>query len=289
MKIKLLALCALLVCNAQAQSVLKGTQNSQSTTTSVPLMSIIIPAMQMASQKSEVTEKCFDHFSNQVVKIENNEDILVNYEGKLFENDSLVVTASKFSQYESKLLHLAGRTLLCSISVSTIAVDAMREINKQKPTRDRAIKIASEFFEKRLSSEYNNLISVENPNFNITTAVEQGNGGYSKTTIGPPGGYPPGTQFMVVTNVSKHVQVREVVFNGIYAYSTRPTRVKSTCKNTEGDFPCTSTYTMRYTNGDLNILKNGQPYFNNEFIDGATYTLELSNESSTSTNKKVAK
>ena len=168
MKIKLLALTALLVCNAHAQSVLKGTQKSQSATTSVPLMSIIIPAMQMASQNSEVTEKCFYYLTNPFLKIDGNEEVLVNYEGRLFENHDLMVSGTKISKYESELLSQAGKTLLCSISVSNLAIDAMREINRQNPKRDRAIKIASEFFEKKLSNEYENLLNVENPNFKRT-------------------------------------------------------------------------------------------------------------------------
>lgn len=83
------------------------------------------------------------------------------------------------------------------------------------------------------------------------------------------------------------VPPREVIFKGIFAFSTIPTVIKIDCPASSGKNDCSGKYLIEYDGSQVTVKKNGVMFFDKSTIGGAEYAIDLSGETGNSTNTQV--
>lgn len=275
---------------ASAQVVNRGTSAKTSSTERVPLMTLIIPALEQL-KGNRTAQGCLTLLSNPAVKLRQGVLVQVARNGLAVDgyvNEALTATAS--------------RIIACAEVLSWRAPEMAELLRQVKPNRADAVKRVTKILGAQLEDDYEKFRSSSAHLFDVAVRIAPGNSGrarenvimndrvlyFEKKSPEDPRTYRelvPGGDNQIA---AKNSPIRELIFEGIYDYKTDPVDVATVCSGPGKSFrPCEATFQMSYDGRAATVTKNGQKWLDDTMIGGAEYTITLEAESTTGTTRKV--
>lgn len=288
--------------------VTEGTQTRNNSSGRFPLVSLTMPALQGISNTNTLAKGCFSLLSNPAIEITREVEVMRN--GQTVD-----------SNLNSILSERAGKIIGCAVSIAVRTDEISKLLIQSRPNRSQAVKAIQDNLKKNLESDYEIFMDSNQEIFNIPVLIAKGNNGYARDYMAfndieivykwASDGKKIETQTIVDAgeNLAKEKasMIREVVFSGVYSFSTNPMKVNSICtrdiqtinktKNNKQKikteplaietYPCIEYFSMNFDGKTVEIRKSGQRWFDAEFFGGGVYAIELSGEKSTGTTIKV--
>jgi len=287
--------------------VTEGTQIRNNSSGRFPLVSLTMPALQEISNTNTMAKGCFSLLSNPTIGITREVEVMRN--GQTVD-----------SNFNSILSERAGKIIGCAVAIAVRTDEISKVLIQSRPNRSQAVKAIEANLKKNLESDYEIFMNSNQEIFNIPVLIAKGNNGYARDYMAfndvvyklkseEKGGVETVTITDGGENLAKEKasMIREIIFNGVYSFSTNPMKVNSICsrniqpihktksKKNKGkvassaieNYPCTEYFSMNFDGKTVDIRKSGQRWFDAEFIGGGVYAIELSGEKSTGTTMKV--
>ncbi len=243
----------------------------------------------MSLNNSKIIEGCLNLLSNPISKLtfRKGAKTEVLKSGLPFEPD-----------LQERMSEISGKLIACSFALSESAVIASPKLIAQRPERHKAISIIAEVLSKHMDASYTNFQLQNQHLFSNPTFIAQGNGGFSQEYQEYNDLYGQGV--MNLKGQGNQVQmiqdggvndsrkaggtVREVIFDKVASFYTRPTMTNEPCSKGL----CKANYSLIFDNGALSIKRNGQRFFDDEYVGGASYSIDISGDRSSGTSFKVS-
>lgn len=287
--------------------VTEGTQIRNNSSGRFPLVSLTMPALQEISNTNTMAKGCFSLLSNPTIGITRDVEVMRN--GQTVD-----------SNFNSILSERAGKIIGCAVAIAVRTDEISKVLIQSRPNRSQAVKAIEANLKKNLESDYERFMNSNQEIFNIPVLIAKGNNGYARDYMAfndvvyklkseEKGGVETVTITDGGENLAKEKasMIREIIFNGVYSFSTNPMKINSICsrniqpihktksKKSKGKvassaietYPCTEYFSMNFDGKTVDIRKSGQRWFDAEFISGGVYAIELSGEKSTGTTMKV--
>jgi len=209
-----------------------------------------------------------------------------------------------------------GKIYGCTAAISAHADELSKTLRQMRPDRITALKIIKEAYSKRIASDYANWQDANQDAFGGPVLIAKDNNGHSKeymafndvnwqkerakTNVSGGGGWGNGSSSIDDVGIKVNVDagensakekggiIREIITDGVYSFFTNSETINSVCVVPGAKSQnCKETYSMKFDGTSIDVRKNGQRWFDSEFIGGAVYAIEMSGEKSTGTTKKM--
>ena len=269
-----------------------ATQSRTSASERVPLVSLVMPALQELGAANKVAEGCFALLSNPTVKLLRHVEVKKDGRTMNLELDSYLSSS-------------AGKLMGCSAAISQRAEAISKELRGKRPTREQAVKIVKATLGKFLVEDYKAFQAANQQAYDAPVMIAKGNNGYSREFVAyndvvvtvdrhavDPTSKAPILKTLIDggenSTIPRAGNIREIITDGVFSFYTNPITVASMCTAPGREpYGCDTTYSVKFDGYAVDIRKNGQRWFDSEVIGGAIYAIELSGEKSTSTTRKV--
>ena len=319
-----------------------GNQNTQTRTSAserVSMMTLLMPALEEVASADSTHHTaaygCFNLLTKPVVSLAREAPVQRN--GLLVDAEANAILSER-----------AGKVLGCATGLSYHIEDVFYQMERSRPTREVAIQMLKTHLNKTFEADYSYFRDKNQAVYDIPVFVAAGNNGFSNPYIayndrvlqndrnsGGHDGKGWSVHYKTLIDGGENAArekaslIREIVYGGIYSWSTNPTQIATLCPDEvaveqkpaqvnktpakpakkpakaakaskvvtapvevpafvpPAKHECTETYTAKFDGANLEIRRNGQPWYTSDLIGGATFAIELSGETSTGTSFKV--
>lgn len=299
---------------AFSASTNQTTGNRTGASARVPHMSVIGPALGILGRDSEVARECLHSLTSPVTEF----DFSIPDLGLMHDAPVIVssVGETASAQLNADMSRQTGEIIVCLEAIALHAEEIQATIRSAKPDRVHAIQIVGAAFAKKLDADYKTFKDASPGAFGVQTLVADGNNGFSQYSLiyKKPGTSPNNFNTVDLKGNVFHAinghPAREAITKGVFSFYTNPARIQTLCaiptpptakaakikgvdKAPAGDgaapsfYPCAATYVVKFNGTELEVRKDGQRWFDNEYLGGVAYAIEISGEKGSSTNTQV--
>lgn len=302
---KLIVMGVMVACGLPAIGAVQneGAQSRNSASERVPLVTLVMPALQQIADKNRVAAGCFALLSNPTLKLTHEAE--VKKDGRMLNR-----------QADQVLSEMAGKIIGCTVAIASHSDELSKALRQSRPTREQALALVRSHFDKRLTPDYEQFQARNQAAYDVPVMVAKDNNGHSKeyvayndvevqierqsTDVSDGGGFMTGSSSgkslslkTIIDGGENTVKakagiIREIITGGVFSFYSNPTTIDTFCKRPNAAArPCQETYSVKFDGSALDVRKNGVRWLDSEFLGGSAYAIELSGEKTTGTTRKV--